>query len=465
MRFASFFAVMMLLPFNVAFGESVQPPMMVEYPFLCPSCSESRTISVRYATDGASILETHASSDQPQLAPANDDSEYLPGELVSGPITDNQVGIVRHWEGEIGTNFIEVSDSPGLEPGVRYVDEDLTPLSDKPGAPSWRIEDLSINISETADTATVSGFDAVKVTADVEYVRSEFKADGSLDDRRTVEFAYELWLSGKLPYTPLPYEYEPFKGNHVPPFMAPPIEDFVIASLRTEVRRYGGLVRAAVTAQGENSVLELSSARNTPEPPMDKFASLPVVSSSQVDQFSGPLFLTSLLRQDVLNTNAPAEVVVDDRALDSTSAWKINDSGDLVILLSAENENTSLFLVRPVSGMPEPGRYDVVPKVSSDRLRSMSAEELQDHARKFQLYGVIVDGTLPTVVTGFQSGAVTIEQSGDGLIRGTARGTASILPTDELSAVGSSDVRVSFEAAEGLESFQFRSVESRLKSR
>lgn len=462
MRFARSLAVMMLLPFNVAFGDSIQPPMMVEYPFLCPSCSESRTISVRYATDGESILETHASSDQPQLAPANDDSEYLPGELVSGPITDNQVGIIRHWEGEIGTNFIEVNGSPGLEPGVRYVDEDLTPLSGNPGALSWRIEDLSISVSETAGTATVSGFDAVKVTADIEYVRSELTADGSVDGRKAVGLAYELWLSEELPYSPLPYEYEPFKGNHVPPFMSPSIEDFVVASLRNEVRRYGGLLRAAVTAGGERSVLELSSARSTPEPPMDKLASLPVVSSSQVSQFAGPLFLTSLLRQDVLNTKAPAEVVINGRTLDSTSVWKINDSGDLVILLSAENENTSLFLVRPISGMPDPGQYGVAPKVSSERLRSMSADELRDHARKFQLYGVIVDGTLPTVVTGFRSGAVTIEQSGDGLIRGSARGTASILPTDELSAVASSDVQVSFEAIEGLDRFRFTSVESRL---
>lgn len=462
MKYFERFALVVLLVANAAAARALEPPLMVEYPFICPNCSDPQTISVRYASDGTSILERHASSDQPQLAPVNDESKYLPGELVAGPMTDGRVGRIQHWEGEIGTNFIEVSDSAGLQGGVRYVDEDLTRLSDSPGKPSWSVDELSISISEKGGAAMVSGFESVHVSADITYVKSEFKADGSLKDRNTVELVYELWLSRELPFSPLPFEHEPFKGNHVPPFMMPPVEDAIVASLREQVRQYGGLVRAEVTAREETSVIEVSNARGTPEPPMGKLAALPVVSSTQVGKFAGPLFLTSLLREDVLNEAAPANVSIDGRSLDCRSAWKTNDAGDLVIALSAESENTTLFLVRPVNGRPDAGSYGVASKVSRKDLKAMSDAELAAHAGKFQLYGVVAGDPLPTVVTGFQQGTVTIDQSTAGAISGSARGTVSVLPTAELSAIGTSDVRISFEAVEGLDRFRFRSGESRV---
>jgi len=462
MRFLERFALVVFFASNAAVAQALEPPLMVEYPLICPSCSDPQTMSVRYASDGTSILEKHASSDTPQLAPVNDDSEYLPGELVAGPMTDDRIGRIQHWEGEIGTNFIEVNSATGLRTGVRYVDEDLTRLSESPGEPSWSIDDMSVSVSEKGDAVTVSGLESVHVSADISYVKSRFKADDSLKEQESVELVYELWLSEQLPYSPLPFEYEPFKGNHVPPFMSPPVENAIVASLREQVRQYGGLVRAEVTARDETSVVEVSNARATPEPPMDKLAALPVVSSKQVSRFARPLFLTSLLREDVLNEAARGNVSIDGRTLDCRSAWKVNDAGDLVIALSAETENTTLFLARPVNGRPEPGSYGVAPRMSKEGLRAMTEEELAAHAGKFQMYGVVAGDPLPTVVTGFQQGTVTIEQSKTGAISGSARGTVSVLPTKELSDIRPGDVRISFEAFEGLDRLRFRSGESRV---
>ncbi|MDZ7670331.1 MAG: hypothetical protein U5Q16_13285 [Gammaproteobacteria bacterium] len=144
-----------------------------------------------------------------------------------------------------------------------------------------------------------------------------------------------------------------------------------MAALVPELQPHGGLLRAQITTDSETSALEARVLQDTPEPPMDKIAALPVVSSEQVSQFAGPLFIASLLRADMLGDEVTARVSLDGRELEAVSAWTTNEAGDLVIVVSATNENTSLFLSRPINGVPHAGTYDTTAKVPYGQLREM----------------------------------------------------------------------------------------------
>lgn len=447
---------------GACYAQSIQTPMLAEYPMLCPSCSEARSISVRYAIDGTSILQTHPRADVPQIAPAHDDSIYLPGEWIAGPMTRFKPGLIQRWDDEIGTNFIEVQNRPALEEGVRYVDRRLTRAADRAGQNSWSIQNIRVSVQDGEDDRTIQGLEAEHRTATVAYRRTEFDADGQETGTEEIAYTFDLWSADELPFSPLLFQYEPFLGNHVPPFNGGPIGTRLIAELIPLLEPFGGLVRAEVSDQGSTYAIELRAVRTTPEPPMHKFTSLPVVSGEQVGQFAGPLFLASLLRDGMIRAESNANLKLNGRELAAVCAWKTNEAGDLAIVVSARDENTSLFLVRPVNGVPEPGTYGTTLKPAYSRLRAMNEDERATHTDKFQLYGIATDTTLPTVLTGLEEGTVHIHDTEDEVIAGTLRGMASALPTDTLADVRPMAVELTFRAKPGLEGFTFRSDESRL---
>lgn len=464
MKSIHFFAAALILAAGAGSLRAETPPMLVEYPAICPNCTEEqkRSISIRYAADGTSILQTHKRADTPQIAPAHDDSKYLPGEWIAGPMTRFRPGRIQHWDDEIGTNFIEVESSPALDAGVRYVDRRLTPAAEQPGRESWSIGGIRVAVEDGDRDRQIRGLRADHKRAILSYTRAEYDADGAETGREEKTLTLDLWMADALPFSPLPFQYEPFLGNRVPPYNRGPVGRRLIADLMPHLRGMGGLVRAEVTAGGETSATEVRSVRTTPAPPMHKYISLPVVSGEQVGQFAGPLFLASLLRGGMIQDESNATLTLDGRALPAVSAWKTNEAGDLVIVISAREENTSVFLVRPVNGVPAPGAYDTTPKVEYRRLRGMSEDERAAHTRKFQLYGVATDQVLPTVLTGFEQGTVTIRDTGGDAIAGSVFGRVSALPTAGLSEMGAVPVELTFSARPGLDEFRFRSDESRL---
>ncbi len=437
-------------------------PMLVEYDFLCPSCEDERSISIRYAADGTSILQTHNRADTPQIAPAHDDSEYLPGEWIAGPMTRFRPGRIQHWDDEIGTNFIEVQKAPVPDVGTRYADRRLTPAAEQPGRESWSIGAIRVSVEDGEDDRVIRGLEADHKRAVVACTRTEYGADGAETGSEETALAFDLWMADALPFSPLPFQYEPFLGNRVPPYNRGPVGNRLIAELLPHLAGMGGLVRAEITAEGTTSAIEVRSVQATPEPPMHKYTSLPVVSGEQVGQFAGPLFLASLLRGGMIQQESDATLTLDGRALQAVSAWKTNEAGDLVIVISAREENTSVFLVRPVNGIPAPGAYDTTSKVDYRRLRGMSEDELADHTRRFQLYGVATDQVLPTVLTGIEQGTVTIRETEGDTLAGSVSGRVSALPTDSLSDMRAMPVELTFRAEPGLDEFRFRSDESRV---
>lgn len=74
----------LLLPTGLA-GAAIEPPALVEYRLPWTVDDEAWMISVRYAADGTSVAESHAAANTPMVAPANDDSKYLPGAWIAGP--------------------------------------------------------------------------------------------------------------------------------------------------------------------------------------------------------------------------------------------------------------------------------------------------------------------------------------------------------------------------------------------
>ena len=92
----------------------------------------------------------------------------------------------------------------------------------------------------------------------------------------------------------------------------------------------------------------------------------------------------------------------------------------------------------------------------------MEEEALTAHMTKFQLSGVVTNTSLPTVLTDFEAGEVTISQTDGDTIEGTVSGTVSALPTAKISELQVIPVEISFQAPPGLENFRFRSDESRL---
>lgn len=462
MKFSSFLLCAIVMSASSGYAQAAQPPLLVEYPFLCPSCSEVRSISVRYASDGTSLLETHAQAATPQIAPSNDDSKYLPGELIAGPMTEFALGRIQHWDDEVGTNFIEVQQAAALQDGVRYVDLRLNRAADQPGRASWSIDDVSVSLEDSADDREIQGLPADHLTATLAYTRTEYDADGSPTGSTRTTHTYDLWMSDALPFSPLPFQYEPFVGNHVLPYNGGPVGARLMATLVPQLQPHGGLLRAQITIDGDTAALEAQELRGTPEPPMEKFAALPVVSSEQVSQFAGPLFIASLLRADMLGDEVTARVSLDGRELEAVSAWTTNEAGDLVIVVSARDENTSLFLSRPINGVPDAGTYDTTAKISYSQLREMGTDVLAAHTARFQLNGVATDRTLPTVLMGFEEGSVIIREADGDTISGAVSGTVSALPTEEVSKPRAIPIEMSFEAPPGLEDFRFRTDESRV---
>ena len=448
-------------------AETLSPPLLAEYRI--PSGEEDieRMITVRYAGDGTSIVERHKGSRVALLTPEKDDNPYVAGQWIAGPMTGFQAGRMQKWEDEIGTNFVEVDDGPGLEAGVRYVDNRLTKASEKPGRRSWSYDDLEVTLSkENGEARVFNGLKAEPLTAEMSYVQTNHDADGSESGSERITHRFRIWISKELPFSPLPFLYEPFRGNLVPPYTPGPVAESLINRLVERIRNRGGLVRAEVVSEEETVAMEITDVRKTPEPPMEKYAALPVVSGSRVSAFAGPMFLTSLLRDSLVGSETNAVLRLGDRELSAVGAWKTNDVGDLVIALSAKDENTTLFLLRPVSGLPEPGAYGTAEYPGREGWGGMSDAEKEQHLRQFQLFGVVAEGTLPTVLTAFESGEVEIVSSAeDGVLAGAVRGTVESLPTGSVSEPETIAVEIEFEAEPGLEKFRFRSNEARLVKR
>ena len=457
----------LLLVMGIGLGsaQAAAVSTVLEYPFVCPSCSEERTLSLRYGVDGTSVVETHDSADTPQIDPSNDGSRYLPGEWIAGPMTDARAGRIQHWEGEIGTNFIEVRRSPPLRQGVRYVNNRLEEADIPATQKSWGIEDISVSVVRGDDNRTIQGFDTEHVIARLTYVRNEYDKAGAESNSEETTLEYDLWMAPALPFSPLPFEYEPFKGNRVPPYTPGPVEDRLIAELTEKLEGRGALMRAEIGQGGEAVVVEVSSMSEATDLPMQKFDTLPVVYAEQVSQFAGPLFIASLLRSDMVRGESNASMDIGGAEQAAVSEWKINDAGDLVIVLASRQENTSLFLARPIQGKPDTGTYEMTRRPDSRRLRSMDEAAMDEHTRKFQMYGIVQGRTLPTVVTGALDGNVVINQADEKVIAGEVAASVSALPTDSPSEPRPLELKLSFEASKGLASFDFRSNESRVAGR
>lgn len=442
-------------------GEREQS-LLVEYPFLCPSCDEEYRISVRYASGGASILEKHKAANVPLVHPSNDDSDYLPGNWVAGPMTDNRAGKIQRWEDEIGSNFIRVG-VPALEEEVRYVGDGLTPAAEKPGQPSWSIRDFSVEIEEGGAKRRVLGRETTALTATASFTRVEYDAEGGETGQSEEKVVWRLWMTEDLPFSPLPFEVEPFKGIQVPPYRSGPVMDAVVDELTRKLRPYGGLAAAHVDGAEAKTSVEIVSVDEVPEFEMEKFAELPVLSNEQVDAFAGPLFIASLLRDGIVRDTADARLMLGDRELAGVSAWKTNEAGDFVLVVSAKEENTSLFLVRPLNGKPQPGSYGTSPRLSFGELRAMNETDFDRYTGDFQIFGVVTQDVPPTVITGFTEGTVKIQSAADGRLEGRVSGVVSALSTDKISSERAQPIEIRFRAEEGLENFRFRSNESRLR--
>jgi hypothetical protein len=443
---------------------AVEPPCIVTYPYPYLT-SEDRTVTVRYGSDGTSVLETHESSDTPGIAPANDDSPYLPGERIAGPMTGFRSGRIQHWDDEIGTNFIEVTTSPQLKEHVRYVDNRLKKAEHHPDQSSWSISGFSVDLSEGSRSRPILDLETDHWTVRLSFTRTEYDPDGTETGKETERVAFDVWTSKDLPFSPLPLAFEPLAGRRVPPYLPGPLENRFLFQLAESLRPHGGLVRAETTVEGETYAMQITGVRKAPELPLEKFTPLPVIDSSRVNRFAGPLFLTSLLRDGMVRTEADGTLQIDGRDLPAASSWKENAEGDLVVVISAPQEETTLFLVRPLSGTVQPDVYDVTPAPDPAELRELSQAELETHSQAFRLYGLIDTGPLPAVVTGFDQGEVTIRSNQNGRISGTVEGTVSVLPTTEVSDPEIRPLSFSFDAQEGLDSFRFRSTESRFSNR
>lgn len=436
-------------------------PALLAYPFLCPGCDTARVTTLRYGADGLSLAETHATSEQPMLHPDGDAAAGHPGEWIAGPRTGGKPGRIQRWAGEVGTDFIEVQlDSPLVE-GERYAaTRRLARASEKPGKKSWSIGDVAIAVTPGDKDRTIAGYPGEHWRVSLSWTRTTYDRDGQPTGSEEKRVRYQLWTTNALPFSPLPYEYEPFKGNHVKPWLSGPVADHLMGRLTDELAGHGALLRAEVVGESD-ATLTLASALPAPELAADRFAGLPVVASAQVDAFAGPLFMTSLLRDGMLAGHGTATLTLGDRELTGRSAWKLNDAGDLVIALAARETNTTLLLVRPVLGMPEVGSYGTTPRPAMSTLRAMDDAALEAHARRFQLYGVAAGDSLPTVITGFDGGEVVVTQAADGRLTGQVSGHVDTLPTARVGASQRVAVTLRFEAPKGLEAFRFRSPESR----
>ncbi|MDZ7720488.1 MAG: hypothetical protein U5K72_16860 [Balneolaceae bacterium] len=439
--------------------------MIYQFPYLCPNCNEEMEITIRVSADGTSIIERQTISTTPIVDPEFDDSDYLPGNLISGPMTNARTGKIQHWEMEIGTKFIEVWEDILPEMGERYVDEDLTKAVDEPGESSWSVDNLTVHVEDTGQQETIQGFPATIYEVEVRFEKTDFNPDGEETSRDEMNYQFQLWLSEEMPFTPLPFHYAPFKEKRIPPYNLSPINDLVISTMLDKIKDKGGLVKSKLIVEDEEWTVGLKNVRATPPVPMHKFEDLPVVSASQVDNFAGPLFIVSMLRDGELSEMGSGTIQFDDREISARSAWKVNDEGDLVIVVTAEDENTTFFLVRPLKGLPGVATFDVKNRPERSVLRSMSEEELAEHSNSFQMYGLVSGEPFPTVITGFQSGSVTIENAGNDIIKGRTSGEVLALPTDQISEIEATPFEITFTSESGLEKFQFRSPEARVAGR
>jgi len=105
-------------------AQAPSPPALLAYPFLCPTCNTEQMITLRYGADAGSavvsVAETHATSAEPGLHPNRDATVAQPGEWIASPRTGGRPGRIQRWEGEVGTDFIEVQLHSPLVEGRRY---------------------------------------------------------------------------------------------------------------------------------------------------------------------------------------------------------------------------------------------------------------------------------------------------------------------------------------------------------
>lgn len=454
-----------LMSMTTAAAQQIEPPMMYQFPYLCPSCNEEMAMSIRVSSNGTSIIETHSISTTPVVDPEYDDSEWVQGTQISGPVTNGRIGIIKDWEAEIGTIFIEVREEFLPEMGIRYVDEELTKAVENSEESSWSVDNLTVNVENSGQRDTIEGHSSTMYDVNISFIKSDFNSDGQVISENDISYQYQLWLSEELPFTPLPFQYEPFKENHIPPYNLKPINDLVTSVIIDKVKNKGGLVKSKLLFENEEWTVGIKNVRTTPPVPMYKYQNLPVVSSSQVDNFAGPLFIVSMLRDGELKDMGSGTIKFGHRELPARSSWKVNEAGDLVIVVTAEDENSSFFLVRPLKGKPDEATFDVTNRPESSVLMSMNEEELAEHSNNFQLFGLVAEDTFPTTISGFQSGSVTIDTAGDEIITGRVSGEVLALSTAQLSESRSISFEISFTSESGLENFRFRSPESRVAGR
>lgn len=302
-------------------AQSVEPPMLYNFPYLCPSCSEEMEMSIRVSSEGTSVGETHAISATPIIDPEYDDSEWVPGNLISGPLTNGLTGGIKDWEQEIGTVFIEVEDKVLPEIDTRYIDEDLTEAGTESKESSWSVNDFTVSVENTGQQETIQGFSANVYEANIQFTKTDYSPEGQQTLQSDVNYQFQLWLSEQVPFTPIPFHYEPFKENHIPPYNLSPINDLVASAIIDRVQDKGGLLKSKLLFDNEEWTVEMKSVKSTPPVPMHKFENLPVISSSQVDNFAGPLFIVSMLRDRELRDMGSGTIRIDDQELAANSSW------------------------------------------------------------------------------------------------------------------------------------------------
>jgi hypothetical protein len=162
-----------------------------------------------------------------------------------------------------------------------------------------------------------------------------------------------------------------------------------------------------------------------------------------------------------LSAAAPAEVEFDT----ARAAWRTTSADDFALAIAAggtESPRGLLVITRPVNGLPGAGSYDTAGAAASvSTLEAMSQEALAERAEHFQGFGLIEREGVLYVLTGFDSGAVSIDATQDGRVAGSVEGLLSAVRVDTGAVVKPIEVKAQFDAVEGLENFYFRSPESR----
>ena len=338
---------------------------------------------------------------------------------VTGAMTDDRLARYQN----VGKKILQIREIEALEPGV------VREPSSRRGSP-WMVEDLAVSLQPGERDMTVAGVRASHYVVEVSY--EKITNPGKDNESRTdVQATRHFWFDAERPFSPLQTLPLQLDKRLFVAFEESAIQEGIYLALRERMQELGMLVRMEYTGRdGEPRAFAVDSIEQARPLDLSSLDDVLVFTDSQADAIAGPMFMSEMIRDSMDKQGAARfemPVDADSIEVEGSSGFSVMESGDFAIAMTftagADDDGIRgmLLLMRPHHGQPDSGNHTTARNLGRGVLTTMTAAEIENHARGFQALGVVRDGNAFHVLTEAVGGEIQLTRSDTERVSGDYR--------------------------------------------